>query len=230
MHSKLNFQLNKKLDKEVCKDFLYLSVGGLDFGKEILKIHPKLKIAYLIKNKKEREKEIDKYIGKYYKIHHSELLKKKESFKKYWKKIERDFFDKASKVFNNQSWPKGRYVCYLSVFSCGPRFLQDKIFQSFYKYPQKILGQQIAHEMLHFIFYDYLYKNYPRYKAKKYEQKIWEISEVFNYVIQNQKEWVKLCGKPILAYPELKELIQRTRKTWQGRRDIDYLLKKILPR
>jgi len=41
MHPKLKFQLNKKLDKDICKDFLYLSVGGLDFGKEILKLAKK---------------------------------------------------------------------------------------------------------------------------------------------------------------------------------------------
>lgn len=43
MYPNLKFQLNKILDKKICKDFLYLTAGGLDFGKEILKVHPKLK-------------------------------------------------------------------------------------------------------------------------------------------------------------------------------------------
>lgn len=209
MHLKLKFQLNKKLDKEICKVFLYLKTGGLDFGKEILKIHSNLERTCLIKNKKEREKEIDKYIDRYYKIHHSKLLKKKESFKKYWKKTEKDFFRKTEKIFKNHQWPKGRYICYLSIFPCGPRFLKDKTFQSFYKYKEEILIQQIVHEMLHFIFYDYLYKNYPRYKSKKYKQKIWEISEAFNHLVQSQKECIEFHRKPILAYPKLKKLVQK---------------------
>ncbi len=230
MNPKLKFQLNRELDKKVCKDFLYLSTGGLNFGKEILKNHPRLKTAYLVKNEKEREREIDKYIDEYYEIHRNELLNKKEKFRKLWEKVEEDFFDKADNIFNNQPWPKGKYICYLSIFPCGPRFLENKIFQSFYKYKKETLIQQITHEMLHFIFYDYLYKNYPKYKAEKYNQKIWEISEAFNYVIQGQKDWQKLHGKPILAYSALRGLIKKMKKLWRQKQDIDYLLKKILPK
>lgn len=217
MYPKIKFQLNKKLDKEVCKGFLHLSVEGLNFGKEILKIHPGLK-----------EKKPENYIDWYYKTHRNELLKKKKNFEKLWRKAERDFFDKTDKIFKGHQWPKGKYICYLSIFSCGPRFLQNKTFQSFYKYSPEILIQQIIHEMLHFMFYDYLYKKFPKYKAKKYKQKIWKISEAFNYIIQNQKEWTELFGKPILAYPKLKKLVQKTQKTWLEKKDIDCLLKKIL--
>lgn len=229
MHPKLKFQLNKKLDKDVCKVFLFLSVGGLNFAKEILKIHPELEIVRLIKNRKDRETEIDTYIDWFYKHHRTGLSKKRVKFRALWKKVEEDFFDKTAKVFKGHPWPKGKYVCYLSIFPCGPRFLINKTFQSFYKYSKETVIQQIVHEMLHFMFYDYLYRNYPKYKAKKYEQKIWEISEAFNYVIQNQKDWIKLFGKPILPYPKLKGLAREIKEFWHKRKDIDYLLKRISP-
>jgi hypothetical protein len=69
------------------------------------------------------------------------------------------------------------------------------------------------------MFYDYIFVHYPKYQYKKYCRKIWEISEAFNQVILNQT-----------IYPELKKLTQKVKKIWQEKQDIDYLLKKILPK
>jgi hypothetical protein len=212
MYPKLKFQLNKDLDKKVCRNFIKLSIAGLDFRKEILKVHPVL-------NNISKKKEINKYIDKYYKKYRKKLLKQKEIFDKFWKKNNKNFFKKVDKIFKNHRWPKGKYICYLSIFPCGPRFLKDKTFQSFYKYPLKIFLQQIIHEMFHFIFYDYVYTHYSKYKSKKYQQKLWEISEAFNQAILNQR-----------IYPRLNGLTKKIKKIWQEKQNIDYLLKKVLPK
>lgn len=68
----------------------------------------------------------------------------------------------------------------------------------------------IAHEMLHFIFYSYFDDNV---KNKALKKDVWLISEVFNAVVLNTKEFRNIIkpGKE-LGYPEHKEIISKMKK------------------
>ncbi len=64
-------------------------------------------------------------------------------------------------VFKNHPWPKRQYIGFAIVFDMYPKDAQEKIFYS--PALQKNLNFGIAmvsHEMLHFMFYDYLKTKY----------------------------------------------------------------------
>lgn len=191
-------------------------------------------VIYLVLKKKnlsskEKIKVIKNFIEEYYKKHQREIEENLMEIEKDWNGIKNDFFRLVDKIFKNHPWPKGKYIAYVTIWGIYPRDIKEKIFFIPYK-DKKLALEVIAHEMLHFIFYDYLYSHYPKYKKKKYQKRIWKISESFNVIIQNQREWVALFHKRPEVYPELKKLIQKIRKIWREKKDIDYLLKKILPR
>jgi len=195
--------------------------------------HPKLKI---LKNKNlsrsKRKKIIQDYVNNYYKKHLSEIRDNTLLIEKQWMKLERKFFTLVDKIFKNYPWPNGKYIAYPTIWGMYPRDIKNKIlwFPFRYKtinYPIMV----IAHEMLHFIFYNYLYNNnFRKYKTHKYDFKIWNISEAFNIIIQNSPEWLKVFKEKCKLYPEHKKLIQKMKKIWQEKQNIDYLLKKILPK
>lgn len=194
--------------------------------------HPKLNI---LKNKglpKEKKRKIIKeYVNDYYKKYFWEIKKNILLIEKQWKRIERKFFILSDKIFEKYPWPKGKYIAYPTIWGMYPRDLKNKIL---WFPPEHRLKNYslvvIAHEMLHFIFYDYLSKKYFKYKINKHNFKIWAISEAFNVIIQSQKEWIEVFKQKPIAYPEHKILIKRMKKIWQHKKDVDYLLRKILPK
>jgi len=193
------------------------------------KNHPQLRILKKIKNKKKKEKLLSDYVVDYYRKHNAIMKKRVKEIKERWNKVKYQFFNLANKLFQNHPWPKGKYIAYVTIWGIYPRDIKEKIFFIPYK-DKKLALEVIAHEMLHFIFYDYLYSHYPKYKKKRYQKKIWKISESFNATIQNQREWIAIFHKRPEVYPALKKLTQKIKKIWREKKDIDYLLRKILPR
>ncbi|MCD6178000.1 hypothetical protein J7K03_01915 [bacterium] len=56
--------------------------------------------------------------------------------------------------------------------------------------------------MLHFLFYSYLFKHFPKYKKSRYSYAVWVFSEAFNEAVMKEKEWRKI-------FPSLPLSIQR---------------------
>ena len=154
---KIRFYLNKDLDKFMALQFLDEKAAGVDFGKGIIKIHPELKKAKK-SDKKEKEEIINRYFDRYYKINKDILQKRLELFRNKWREKEKDFFSITNSLFDDFQFQKGMYICYLSIIDCNPRFLESKTFQVFYKKNVDEAIQTIAHELLHFIFFDFLNK------------------------------------------------------------------------
>jgi hypothetical protein len=76
---------------------------------------------------------------------------------------------------------------------------------------------------LHFIFYDFAKKSFPDTLGKMNTEqgKFWDIAEVFNVVIQSNKEFVKLHGKVNkFTYPDHEGLIKKGKDFWQKNRDV----------
>ena len=73
-------------------------------------------------------------------------------------------------------------ICQTKKLYLGRLYFEDKTFQIPIKYKnKKYVNAIIAHELLHFMFYDYLEKsitpiNYP-------EETVWQLSELFNTLI-----------------------------------------------
>ncbi len=190
----IQFRLNKSLDKKMVIEFLDFTTGGINFGKGILNIHPEIK------------RSIFGYIDFFYKRNNKILKRSADNFRKKWKTKEKLFFEVISKIFRNHPWPKGKYIGYISIFDCNPRFLQDKTFQIFYKHKTGPIYITV-HELLHFIFYDYVNKKRKDLRKKLSEDDFWRLSEIVNEILLNSPSFKKIINnqKKINGYPEFKK-------------------------
>jgi hypothetical protein len=220
-HPKLIFKLNKPLDKEMCLAFLGVKAGGIDFGRGIITLHPALKELDVL-NIEEKKSFISDYVDKYYRQYGRILAKFAKTFTTEWRGVEEQFYRAVNQIFPDHPWSDGLYICYLSIFSSNPRFLENKTFQVYYRHPYGV--KHIAvHEMLHFMFYDYVEKNFSNELKGVSFQRIWVLSEVFNNIILSSPEFIKLTGKEPFFYPDHVELTRKLMGVWLKYKDVDAL-------
>ncbi|MBU4209841.1 hypothetical protein KKC08_01100 [Patescibacteria group bacterium] len=213
--------LNKNLDQQIGIAFFNHQKAGVNWREKILSIHPDLKIA-VIKDSKKQKKLIENYVEKYYQYNLKKLRKTNKEIEQQWKKIESDFFELVKKYFNNHPWPKGEYKGYLSIFNINPRFLHNKTFQIYYQ--SRSTNKIIAHELLHFLFYDFLKNNFSFSNLfdKNY---IWSLSEVFNDLILSESNFIDLLGKSSSqGYPRLIPLKEKLTDRWNQSKNIKKFL------
>ncbi|MBU3957363.1 hypothetical protein KKI19_03785 [Patescibacteria group bacterium] len=221
---KVKFRLNKALDKEICFAFLKHKKGGLDFGRGIIKVHPSLTSVKKFPVDKQKQA-IEQYTDQFYRVHQNQLRKAKQNFQKEWDKKAADFFKEVDKIFDRHPWPKGPYFGYISIFPCGPRFLEEKSFQVFYLRHPRV--RPVSHEILHFLFYDYIEKSFPEEDSSS--EAIWILSEITNSLVLDSPQFRKIIGVLHLhAYPAQKRLLSRLKPLWQ-RDNLRSFLKKSLP-
>jgi hypothetical protein len=224
MNLNIKFELNKELDKQIAFAFLNRvpKSDGVDFAQGIINLHPELTI---IKTKEESEKKeiISKYFDKYYNEYSKELESKAIEAKKEWSKAEDKFIKQINKIFKNPTLTEGGYVGYVSAINCNPRFLDSKTFQFFYKHRDGS-NMIIAHETLHFFFFDYAVKKHSDvFKGLNTNSGVfWMLSEIFNDVILSLPEFIEIHGrKDIIPYPAHKKYIEYMKKLWTDNPDID---------
>jgi hypothetical protein len=183
--------------------------------------HPKLKtLEQKNLNFLEKKLIVKKYIDVYYKENLAEIKRGILKTKKDWQSKEKYFFALVDKIFKNHLWPKGKYIAYSTIWGMYPRYLKDKTFQFPYCHKKKNFTLVvIAHEMLHFIFYDYFFTKHPQYKNHKYDFFVWHVSEIFNVVIQNSPKWIKAFQIKSMEYPEHKKIISGLAKKYYKKTD-----------
>lgn len=232
VYPRIIFFLNKDLDKQVCYRFLDHQKGGVDFGKSIIRIHPKLIQAKGFPDKEKKQMIIGQYVDSFYETHQNQLESARTELKKRWGLIVQPFFKIVDKIFDHP-WPKGLYftrnklvyIAYLSIFPCQPRFLENKTFQVFYLNKEDLLTT--AHELLHFLFYDYFEKNFSEISPT--EEKVWVLSEVLNILILNLPEFYALFGDSSRhSYPQHISIIENLKPEWEKRKDLNSFLKSSL--
>lgn len=214
-YPKIKFSLNKSLDKRMAMEFLgYNYRGGINFAQSILGPHPGIK------------KSIFSYVDNFYKQHQSQLLKIAVDFQKFWNKKSGKFFTATNAIFNHHPWPKGKYIGYISIFSCGPRFLYNKTFQVFYRNDELNAVFCTAHENLHFLFYDYVEKKRGDIKKKLNDDKLWRVSEIVNEVLLYPDYLGGAIGlrKKLPGYPEFVPIAEKIKKFFKKTDDIDKLI------
>jgi len=216
MQPHIKFKLNKELDKKIALLFLNVKAGGIDFSNCIIDVHPELK-RIKKKNQVIQKKIIGNYFDTFYQKYKDYLRKRTKDFQKDWNKIEKKYFKTVARVFKNHLWPKGDYIGYLSIVNCNPRFIKNKTFQVFYFHPEGVVSV-VAHELLHFIFYDYCLKNHAKIFKKLNTDKgiFWDLAEIFNAVILSQPEFIKIHQiKRPLYYPAHKKYFSVLKSYWQ---------------
>jgi len=226
-YPKIKFLVNKKKELETYIGFLHDSKfhenkREMDWAFYIP--HPKL---MRLRNKKfssrDKIKIVKKYIDEYYCEKDSKAVKRILLVtEKQWTKKENLFFALVNNIFHHHPWPKGKYIAYGTIWGMYPRFLKDKTF--LFPLDRKNKREAsiiIAHEMLHFIFYDYVFNKFQKYKKHEYDFKMWHISEIFNVIIQNSPEWVKFFGQKTDPYPEHRRHIRKLKKAWINTNNVD---------
>ncbi len=221
---RLRFFTNKWLDKHMAEVFLDEQGGGIDFGKNIIKLHPALKQA--MKNRDSRKAVIGKYFDEYYSDHKKEMLKNVANIEKEWKKIEENYSKITENIFGGYNFPSGMYVAYVSIINCNPRFLDSKTFQFFYKKKTGDAIHTIAHELLHFIFFDFVEKEMKNNINKLSAESLWDLSEIFNVIVLRSPAYEEIINKKyIMPYPNHRRYLKSFESVYAKSGDIRTFIK-----
>lgn len=192
-------------------------------------------LLYILKGKINRAK-INKILRKYtrnaFKNNNQKIKENVKKARKDWKAVEKKYFGIVNKIFKNHPWPKGKYIGFASVFTMYPRNIKDKTFffpGIVYSKGTPLTTAVIGHEVLHFMFFDYIKKKYrlnTNSKIKGKEEKyLWKVSEVFNSVIESWNPYYKIFKFKTPPYTG-KNLYKRMRRQWIENPDINGLLDK----
>ncbi len=128
--------------------------------------------------------------------------------KKHWTEIAPHYFSLVNTFFEGRKWPRGKYIAFGTIWGMYPRFLENKTFQiPFWHRIPRYVSVVIAHELLHFMFYDYFYAYYPKYRRPKDNFFVWHVSEIFNTIIQNSPAWLNCFKLKSLGYPEHEKIV-----------------------
>ena len=232
-HPNLKFKISAQKDIESFYSFVGQSCvdQGRSLRWAILKPHPLLKQA--IKNNKVIDKVFaERYIRDCYRGYSPIALRNMKRYETDWRKKEKQYFMMTDEIFGDFPWPKGKYIAYSTIWGMFPRFLADKTFQVPMQYPRKkYIPVVIAHETLHFRFYAYVEKYYPRYRDPERNMLLWHISEIFNILVINSPAWFKFFGIKNILYPEHRKIIMELRKKYPDAAsfDIDAMIRDIDP-
>lgn len=227
--SKLRFYLNKKLDKRMAEEFLNVHGGGVDFGEGIVRVHPQLKSIKSLKDVAQRRKTIHVYFDNYYRIHRTAMSRKIESVRKVWCKQEKEYISVTEDFFGGFRFPKGKYVAYTSIIDCNPRFLESKTFQFFYKKSLADVTYTIAHELLHFIFFDFIKKKFKKEIKHLSEDQLWDLSEIFNVVVLKSSRYRRIVNqKFVIPYPDHLRYIHQFEKTYKNSQNAEEFIRRGL--
>lgn len=228
-HPKIKLAFNEKLDQDMAWYFFNnQKFGGCDFWKSrALKHHPMLSE---IESAEDKKQYLDNYISNFYSANIEQIKLLSNKAGEYIKEKQEEYFLLVDKIFNNYPWPKNELTGIFSIFDFCPRFLEDAGFQIFVYDNKEFQLFTISHECLHFIFYDFAQKNFPGTLGKMDTNtgKFWDIAEVFNAVIQDADDFIKLHGKiNNIGYPNHKDLIIKGSLIWKERQDVYYWIENM---
>lgn len=128
--------------------------------------------------------------------------------------------------FNNFPWPKGKYEAYFSISPPCPRFIHNKTFITVYTKDGRWKGI-VAHEMLHFMFYEFVRVKYaPNLKNtvekemneqlnKTFTLPLWDLSEIIDTILLNEKAFQEFLPYPQFPYPSHKNDYEKMKVIWE---------------
>jgi len=189
---------------------------GEDWGKSI-----PLRLIEISKGKpiKEAKKNIEKYSTKFY---NSDFIKVFiESVKKLWDLEEKEFFNRLEKITGNPF--KKKLTCYITTIGVCPYNISEKWFMcsAFNNLTGAI--STIAHETLHFHFFEHDYKKVEKQIGKKKTEDLKE-----SLTILLNLEFRDLCFTTEKGYPNHQELRKFIAEEWKKDKNYEELIKKCV--
>lgn len=184
--------------------------------------------------KMKSEKTLRYFIYKIYRIKQIAMNIALIKHKKRWMKIAPCYFSLVNTLFKDRKWPSGKYIAFGTIWGMYSRFLKDRTFQiPFWHHTPRYVSVVIAHELLHFMFYDYFYERYPKHRRPEDNLFVWHISEIFNTIIQNSPTWLSCFKMKSHGYPEHNKIVTRIsrtlyyRRTWNFNALVDEIIKEV---
>jgi hypothetical protein len=129
------------------------------------------------------------------------------SYQKSWEKVSAQYFILLNELFTFQDWPGGMYMGYPTIWSMYPRKIETCTFS--FPVNCKNINIIVAHEFLHFIFYNYVKRRFPGYMNLNDGIFIWDVSEIFNILLQNSDKWVDVFQEKSQIYSQHKKIIEK---------------------
>ncbi|MFH0928336.1 MAG: hypothetical protein V1821_02565 [bacterium] len=194
-------------------------------------LHEFPKLLKLLLERQISDKELKKFIAREYSSKTSSLKKALRKHEKGWKKIVPKYFLLVDALFSQRVWPRGKYIAYGTIWGMYPRNLEDKTFQIPFGHKRpRYVPVVIAHELLHFIFYEYFYERFQKYHRKKDNFFVWHVSEIFNTLVQNSPTWLKYFKTKSMGYPEHEKIVKRLGRLWYSQKvwDLNKLVDEII--
>lgn len=211
MYPHLKFKINKELDIEVGQMFLEVNHGGYDFGNVLINEYSDLQNAKNTDDLKNRNKIVSKVVDEFYKNNYQLLTDHKKRIANAWNPLENEFYESTKYIFGDYPWPEGKYIGYVSMFNINPRNLSNKTFQCYFNNVNMNYSNiTIAHEMLHFIWFDYLDTKISDFKKRYSDDEIWLLSEAFNEIVQSLPIFKSFEDQG--GYPDASSLVQSLKK------------------
>ena len=228
----LQFKVSEIADLKVAMGFIKETSfsDGKNLEWAFKKLHKPV-FVYIQKNLgiKKTESFISVYLDKYYSKHINDLKIDTIRAKRNWLKVEQQYLSLLKALFPKYKLSTRIVKAYITIWGLYPRDINRLTFwiPDIYK-PTAYINVTIAHELLHFAFYDQFYKQYPKYKNGKYNYFVWQISEIFNSVVQRSKEWLVVFKMPNMGYPDQEKLVNKLSKKYNYNIDANKLIKDIL--
>lgn len=234
-YPQITFRRNAKRDFETLRAFIkdakYDNGRSLDWA--VFNKYPRLKTQfdkvthYQMKN----EKALSNFVYEIYRAKRETMDFILVKHRKRWVKFAPHYFSLVNALFSGRKWPSGKYIAFGTIWGMYPRFLKDKTFQiPFWHRTLRYIPIVIAHELLHFIFYDYFYARYPKYRRPKDNFFVWHVSEIFNTIIQNSPAWLDCFKLKSLGYPEHEKIVAYINRSLRlrGAWDLNTLINSII--
>jgi hypothetical protein len=225
MNLKIKLELNKELDKQMIFVFAGTKgqrLGGIDFSNGVFVLHKDLSVIEG-KNEDEQKKIISEYVDNFYETNAGELNDVILKMNNDWQKDESEFIKQVKSIFKDPEVPEGKYIGYLSIINCNPRFLNNKTFQVYYKHNAGS-NYVTAHEVLHFFFYDYASNKHPEIFANLDTNSgiYWDLAELFDVVVMPSPGFIsKEYQDNTRPYPAHQKYVEVVKEIWDKNPDID---------
>lgn len=224
----IEFGINPSYDKAIC----------LMFWRRHKYVIAELKYLLEIEDETIVKQEIEKFVDEFYRNNQAGIQEKFTKGQEAWSEVADSFFAKVDQIFHSHPWPlatpenQGKYQAMASIWHRFPRDIKHQRFAmpANPSFQYSSAEHVIAHEMLHFITYDYLEKNYGLIpsEARDADNTFWQFTENLNVLIENDPMWAEFMnGKTSKPKLECRELYDKMKVVWDQNKDIDNLIRQI---
>lgn len=170
----------------------------------------------------------EKLVEELKKKHNIEKLEKyKRELEKYWKPLNKLFFENLEKITGFKVKHE-EYIVYITEIIRGMYTYKNEVFTNL-KEDIKRSGYIAAEEILHLHYWDIFRKTIKNIKAPwRINKEIWQISEVIPEYVLTDSLFEKFgWGKDLnRKYPFIREVKEKLDPFWQGKKDFkDFMLK-----